>query len=193
MGNTIAVAVWPGDAPWVAVLREYLAWRKLPVTLTTPTPDSTLLVWEAAHDVPTGYTGEVLQLGEALTLNTQHPTLSTPLRLDQLYAHLLPLLERQGPRLPHGYRLDPVQRVLRHETGAESPPLTEKEWDMLAFLAASPHSVSRETLLTHVWRYDPTADTHTLETHLYRLRQKLATLTTPALSVQNGPEGYCLG
>lgn len=51
--------------------------------------------------------------------------------------------------------------------------LTEKETAILAHLHAAAAPVSREALLHHVWSYVRDVETHTLETHIYRLRQKI--------------------
>jgi DNA-binding response OmpR family regulator len=52
--------------------------------------------------------------------------------------------------------------------------LTEKEVAILRYLyRAGQRSVSRETLLQEVWGYNSGVTTHTLETHIYRLRQKI--------------------
>jgi DNA-binding response OmpR family regulator len=52
--------------------------------------------------------------------------------------------------------------------------LTEKETAIIKFLyRAGVQSVSRETLLADVWGYNAAVSTHTLETHIYRLRQKI--------------------
>ena len=52
--------------------------------------------------------------------------------------------------------------------------LTEKETAILRFLyRAGQMPVSRETLLQEVWGYNSGITTHTLETHIYRLRQKI--------------------
>ncbi len=52
--------------------------------------------------------------------------------------------------------------------------LTEKETSILRFLyRADQQPVSRETLLQEVWGYNSGVTTHTLETHIYRLRQKI--------------------
>ncbi len=51
--------------------------------------------------------------------------------------------------------------------------LTEKETNILKFLYRSGDTVPRETLLHEVWGYNPAVTTHTLETHIYRLRQKI--------------------
>ncbi len=52
--------------------------------------------------------------------------------------------------------------------------LTEKEAAILRYLhRADEQPVPRETLLKHVWGYNANVTTHTLETHIYRLRQKI--------------------
>jgi DNA-binding response OmpR family regulator len=52
--------------------------------------------------------------------------------------------------------------------------LTEKEVAILRYLyRAGQRSVSRETLLQEVWGYNSGVTTHTLETHIYRLRRKI--------------------
>ena len=52
--------------------------------------------------------------------------------------------------------------------------LTEKETAILRFLyRAGPQVVSRDVLLREVWGYQANITTHTLETHIYRLRQKI--------------------
>ena len=52
--------------------------------------------------------------------------------------------------------------------------LTEKEVDILKCLINSGEEyVDREKLLKQVWNYNSDITTHTLETHIYRLRQKL--------------------
>ena len=52
--------------------------------------------------------------------------------------------------------------------------LTEKEVAILkCLIGAGEEAVDRDTLLKQVWNYSPDVTTHTLETHIYRLRQKL--------------------
>jgi DNA-binding response OmpR family regulator len=51
--------------------------------------------------------------------------------------------------------------------------LTEKETNILKFLHASAGTVPRDILLHEVWGYGPAVATHTLETHIYRLRKKI--------------------
>ena len=52
--------------------------------------------------------------------------------------------------------------------------LTEKEVGILrCILSTDEEFVDREKLLKQVWNYNPDVTTHTLDTHIYRLRQKL--------------------
>lgn len=68
----------------------------------------------------------------------------------------------------------PRERTIGLATAVGEPvKLTEKESDLLAYLCAAEGPVSREELLAVIWGYAPQVDTHTLETHIYRLRRKL--------------------
>jgi len=60
------------------------------------------------------------------------------------------------------------------DEGENKKRLTEKEKEILVFLHNhTGQSVSREDLLNAVWGYAKDIETHTLETHIYRLRQKI--------------------
>ena len=71
------------------------------------------------------------------------------------------------------YTFKPAAKLLvRDDT--KKVRLTEKETAIIKFLyRAGEASVSRETLLQDVWGYNAGVSTHTLETHIYRLRQKI--------------------
>lgn len=74
------------------------------------------------------------------------------------------------------YLFQPQEKSLAREGAAQEDPvsLTDKEVDILIYLARrAPGAVAREDLLRDVWRYQEGVDTHTLETHIYRLRQKI--------------------
>lgn len=64
-------------------------------------------------------------------------------------------------------------------------PLTEKETKILRILCISRAQViSREVLLSEVWNYSTKVSTHTLETHIYRLRRKIhSDLNTPDMLI----------
>ncbi len=71
------------------------------------------------------------------------------------------------------YTFQPAQKILLDEN-EKKIRLTEKETAILKYLYRSGEKpVSRETLLNEVWGYNAGVTTHTLETHIYRLRQKI--------------------
>jgi hypothetical protein len=62
----------------------------------------------------------------------------------------------------------------RHfHTGDTEVELTEKEVALLVYVAQSENAVTRADLLRDVWRYAADTETHTIETHIHRLRQKI--------------------
>ena len=72
---------------------------------------------------------------------------------------------------PYSFR--PSSKILLNSKG-QKIRLTEKETAILRFLyRAGQTPMSRETLLQDVWGYNSGVTTHTLETHIYRLRQKI--------------------
>lgn len=71
------------------------------------------------------------------------------------------------------YTFKPASKLLLDEKGSKIR-LTEKETSILKFLfRAGEKVVSRDVLLHEVWGYNAGVTTHTLETHIYRLRQKI--------------------
>lgn len=71
------------------------------------------------------------------------------------------------------YAFTPATKMMSDENGRKIR-LTEKETGILKYLLRSDSKiVSREVLLGEVWGYNAQVTTHTLETHIYRLRQKI--------------------
>jgi DNA-binding response OmpR family regulator len=86
----------------------------------------------------------------------------------------------------------PTEKML-HEIGSDRmQALTEKEALILKFLyRAFPNNVTKDELLAEVWGFQNGVSTHTLETHIYRLRQKISRLTKKQL-VLTIEKGYRL-
>ena len=75
----------------------------------------------------------------------------------------------------------------------KSIKLTDKEAGILRHLARSPdRQASREDLLGSVWGYNPSVTTHTLETHIYRLRQKIEARPAEPVILLTQDGGYAL-
>jgi DNA-binding response OmpR family regulator len=88
------------------------------------------------------------------------------------------------------YTFRPSAKLLLE--GAKRIRLTEKETNILKFLHRTGDTVSRETLLHEVWGYNPAVTTHTLETHIYRLRQKIEKDPAHAQILMTDSGGYRL-
>lgn len=72
------------------------------------------------------------------------------------------------------YTFRPSAKLLVETTRNKRIRLTEKEAAILKFLyRAGTRPVPRQVLLNEVWGYNAAVTTHTLETHIYRLRQKI--------------------
>lgn len=90
------------------------------------------------------------------------------------------------------YEFRPSTKVLRTKEGRRIR-LTEKETEILKFLyRAGGKPVARETLLSEVWGYNAAVTTHTLETHIYRLRQKVEPDPSNAQLLLTDTGGYRL-
>jgi DNA-binding response OmpR family regulator len=90
------------------------------------------------------------------------------------------------------YVFKPNSKILESNKG-RSIRLTEKENNILNFLYKNlRNTVSRETLLHEVWGYNSKVTTHTLETHIYRLRQKIEDDPSNACFLITEPGGYKL-
>jgi DNA-binding response OmpR family regulator len=90
------------------------------------------------------------------------------------------------------YTFRPTSKNLVDANGVKLR-LTEKEAAILRYLhRADQQPVDRETLLKQVWGYNANVTTHTLETHIYRLRQKIESNPAEAQLLVTEPGGYKL-
>jgi DNA-binding response OmpR family regulator len=72
------------------------------------------------------------------------------------------------------YEFHPAAKMLMEKAAKRKVQLTDKEASILKFLfRAGDRPVARDVLLNEVWGYNAGVTTHTLETHIYRLRQKI--------------------
>jgi len=71
------------------------------------------------------------------------------------------------------YSFQPAAKLLEAQDGGKVR-LTDKETSILKYLyRQGPKTITRDVLLKEVWGYNNRVTTHTLETHIYRLRQKI--------------------
>jgi DNA-binding response OmpR family regulator len=91
------------------------------------------------------------------------------------------------------YTFRPSAKLLVDEAGRKKVRLTEKETAILKYLyRAGDKIIGRDTLLDEVWGYNAGVTTHTLETHVYRLRQKIERDPAKARILVTEPGGYRL-
>ncbi len=90
------------------------------------------------------------------------------------------------------YEFRPAQKLLL-DAAKKKVRLTEKETNILKYLyRAGGKAVPRDELLAEVWGYNAGVTTHTLETHIYRLRQKIEPDATSARLLLTEAGGYRL-
>ena len=70
--------------------------------------------------------------------------------------------------------------------------LTEKEIQLIELFSKKNKSLSKNLILSTVWNYSSEADTHTVETHIYRLRKKINKLFEDENFIINTKDGYKL-
>ena len=70
--------------------------------------------------------------------------------------------------------------------------LTEKEIQLLELFSTSKKGISKSKILNKVWKYAADADTHTVETHIYRLRKKIKVKFFDDSFILNTDDGYLL-
>ena len=91
------------------------------------------------------------------------------------------------------YTFRPSAKLLLENDRNQQVRLTEKETSILKYLfRAGDKAVSRNVLLNEVWGYNAGVTTHTLETHIYHLRQKIEIDPSSAEILVTAPGGYRL-
>lgn len=123
--------------------------------------------------------------------------LRKPFRFSALFGKVWSLLQEYENSDAASFQLGPYEfqssaKLLIDPQGRRIR-LTEKETSILVYLYRSlEHVVAREELLTQVWGYNAAVTTHTLETHIYRLRQKIERDPADAKLLVTGAGGYRL-
>ena len=86
------------------------------------------------------------------------------------------------------YFLDKNEKKLTK--GESFISLTEKEIQLLELFLLKKKILSKDSILSQVWNYSSNADTHTVETHIYRLRKKISKEFSDEHFILNNKEGY---
>ena len=114
-----------------------------------------------------------------------------PNHLVQKIQELLHQLQAEAVFENSVFLFRPNHRCLTVKKDGTVIQLTEKESDLLtSLMVAFPTPLSRDDLLERVWKYHPDTETHTVESHIYALRQKLGPLADAL--IKSTPEGYLI-
>ena len=70
--------------------------------------------------------------------------------------------------------------------------LTEKEIQLIELFLDNKYPISKDKILSSIWNYSSEADTHTVETHIYRLRKKITEKFMDEKFILNNKDGYFL-
>tara|TARA_B100002051_G_C16711665_1_gene626980 strand:+ start:1326 stop:1952 length:627 start_codon:yes stop_codon:yes gene_type:complete len=89
-----------------------------------------------------------------------------------------------------GYILDKNQRVLKKND--KKIQITEKEVYFIETLFLSKKPLNKNFILENIWEYSKGTDTHTVETHIYRLRQKIKSNFEDNDFIKHTDKGYSI-
>ena len=88
------------------------------------------------------------------------------------------------------YKIDLNSRkIYKNEISAN---LTEREVNILIFLNNSKNPVKISNLQTEVWGHNSRLETHTVETHIYRLRKKINNIFNDKSFIKSSKSGYTI-
>tara|TARA_B100000029_G_scaffold192374_1_gene190410 strand:+ start:2604 stop:3242 length:639 start_codon:yes stop_codon:yes gene_type:complete len=86
------------------------------------------------------------------------------------------------------YIIDKNERKIKKDD--KELQLTEKETELLILFSNKKKSLTRNFILENVWKYSATTDTHTVETHIHRLRKKFLDKFQDSDFIKNNNQGY---
>ena len=125
--------------------------------------------------------------------NALREYLTIPFRILDLEKKIVSLLARykfkKGSFINlHSYTIDKNERKIKK--GNLVLKLTEKEISFLILFSKNKKPLSRSFILKNVWKYSSESDTHTVETHIHRLRKKFLEKFSDSDFIKNNEEGY---
>ena len=135
--------------------------------------------------------------GVCQKLDAQNEILLKPIKVSDLLTAISRKIALQNSGVKdlkianYGFRRN--EKVLINLDTKVRVRLTEKETDILWQLWQAPQNeLSRQKLLSDVWGYNDGISSHTLETHIYRLRKKIENSSSEALILTTTENGYRL-
>ena len=162
------------------------------IEIYTPKNKYTVFLTTDITDVPLDKTIPLITIGCSLPQEALHiQTPIHPYELIQKIETFLTNLQNQKKFENNCFIFKPTHRCLTIKKTNQIIQLTEKENDLLtSLMEVYPNPLSREKLLERVWNYKPDTETHTVESHIYSLRQKIGPQADSLF--QSTPHGYIL-
>lgn len=176
MSTKQSIAIFAHSAAKAHYLSDIVRMAGYTPTVKDVESEDVILSVVADNVLPHNASKPMLYLGEDLPEAEGVREVPVPLRASELI-EMIRATGRSRKDLPAQISFGPFQLDTRENLWisalGKSIRLTEKETSILVILKQSEVPVSREGLLEKVWAYAEGVQTHTLETHIYRLRQKI--------------------
>ena len=96
--------------------------------------------------------------------------------------------KRNSLILLRGYTIDKNERKIKKNN--LELQLSEKEIDFLILFSKNNNPINRNLVLKKVWKYSDESETHTVETHIHRLRKKILEKFGDKNFIKNNEKGY---
>ncbi len=120
--------------------------------------------------------------------------LSLPTSVDQINKIILNNIIKNKFRINSSLRINDYvlnknsRKLIKKDISME---LTEKEIELIELLKSKSYTKKKE-ILTMIWQYSDQADTHTVETHIYRLRKKIKEKFNDETFIKSEKKGYTI-
>tara|TARA_S200000501_G_C20677134_1_gene679008 strand:- start:312 stop:941 length:630 start_codon:yes stop_codon:yes gene_type:complete len=120
--------------------------------------------------------------------------LSLPTSVDQINKIIVNNIIKNKFRINSALRINDYvlnknsRKLIKKDISME---LTEKEIELIELLKSKSYTKKKE-ILTRIWQYSDQADTHTVETHIYRLRKKIKEKFNDETFIKSEKKGYTI-
>ena len=130
---------------------------------------------------------------KSLFLNDLTDQLNMPFTIFELKKKIVSLIAKNKFKKNsliklNNYIIDKNERTIRKDN--LKLKLSEKEINFLILFSKNSNPVSRKLVLKNVWHYSSESETHTVETHIYRLRKKILKKFNDNNFIKNNNKGY---
>ena len=137
----------------------------------------------------------LLQDSNSTNLNISNNIILLPISLSELKTKIVNIIAKSNFTFNSSvkikdYILDKNTKKLRKLNNSIS--LTEREVQLIELLFTEKRTLSKSFILKKIWNYSESADSHTVETHIYRLRKKIYTNFNDEKFILNFKKGYTI-